>query len=62
LAAREHVTVPAKDRVRPYQQPQAVQGGSGELVEQRGQPCPVGGVEPDPLPAELALQDCELVA
>jgi hypothetical protein len=55
VAAREHVTVPAKDRVRPYQQPQAVQGGSGELVEQRGQPCPVGGVEPDPLPAELAL-------
>jgi hypothetical protein len=32
------------------------------LVQQRGQPCPVGWFEPDPLPAELALQHRELVA
>jgi hypothetical protein len=31
-------------------------------VQQRGQPGPVGWVEPDPLPVELALQDRELVA
>jgi len=31
-------------------------------VQQRGKPRPVGGVEPDPLPIELALQHRELVA
>jgi hypothetical protein len=29
-------------------------------VQQRGQPRPVGEVEPDALPAELALQNREL--
>jgi hypothetical protein len=32
------------------------------LVQQRGQQCPGGWSEPDPLPAELALQHRELVA
>jgi hypothetical protein len=32
------------------------------MVQQRGQPCAVGWVEPDPLPVELALQHGELVA
>jgi hypothetical protein len=31
-------------------------------LEQRGQQCPVGGLEPDLLPAELALRHGELVA
>jgi hypothetical protein len=31
-------------------------------VQQRGQPRPVGGVEPYPLPVELALQHRELMA
>jgi hypothetical protein len=62
VAVGEQVPVPAQARVRPYQQPQAVQAGSGEWVQQRGEPRPVGGVEPDSLPIELALQHRELVA
>jgi hypothetical protein len=62
VAASNQVTVPPQDRVGPHQQPQTVQAGSGELVQQRGQPGPIGWVEPDPLPAELAVQYRELVA
>jgi hypothetical protein len=32
------------------------------LVQQCGQPCPIGWVESDPLSAELAVQHRELVA
>jgi hypothetical protein len=32
------------------------------LVSQRGQPCPVGWVEPNSLPVELAVRYRELVA
>jgi hypothetical protein len=56
------VTVPAQDRVGPHQQPQTVQGGSGQAVQQCGQPGPIGWVEPDALLAELAVQHRELVA
>jgi hypothetical protein len=31
-------------------------------VRQRGQPCPIGWLEPDTLLAELAVQHRELVA
>jgi hypothetical protein len=51
-----------QDSVGPHQQPQTVQAGSGELVQQRGQPCSVGWFESDPLIAELAVQHRELVA
>jgi hypothetical protein len=54
--------VPSQDGVGAYQQPQAVQGGLGESMQQRGKPCPVGWFEPDSLLAELALQHRELVA
>jgi hypothetical protein len=62
VAACEQVSVPAQDGVGSYQQPQAVQAVSGQLVQQCGQPCPVGWFEPDPLFAELTLQYRELVA
>jgi hypothetical protein len=62
VAAGEQVPVPAQDRVRPDQQAQPVQAGSGEWVQQGGQPCPVGWLELDALSAELALQNRELVA
>jgi hypothetical protein len=55
------VTVPAQDRVGPHQKPLVLQSRPGERAEQRGQPCPVGRLEPDPLPVELALQHRELV-
>jgi hypothetical protein len=55
------VTVPAQDRVGSHQQPQVPQSRPGEPAEQRGQPCPVGRLEPDPLRVELALQNRELV-
>ncbi|MFI7546052.1 hypothetical protein [Actinoplanes sp. NPDC049599] len=54
--------MPSKDGVGTHQQPEAGQAGSGELVKQCGQPCTVGGFEPNPLPVELAVQDGELVA
>ncbi|MFC7534645.1 VOC family protein [Actinoplanes sp. GCM10030250] len=59
VAAGMQVTVPAQDRVGPHQQAQA---GSGQRVQQRGQPCPIGRLEPDPLFAELTVQHGELVA
>jgi hypothetical protein len=62
VAASHQVTVPSEDRVGPDQQPQTVQAGSGQLVQKRGQPCPVGWVKPDPLSVELTLQHGELVA
>ena len=61
VAARNQITVPAQDRVGPHQQPQTVQGGSGQAVQQRGQPGPIGWVKPDALLAELAMQHRELV-
>jgi hypothetical protein len=61
VAAGEQVTMPAQDRVGSDQQPQAPQAGPGKLVQQRGQPRPVGRVEPYPLPVEVALQHRELV-
>jgi hypothetical protein len=39
-----------------------VQAGSGEWVQQGGQPRSIGGFEPDPMSVELALQYRELVA
>jgi hypothetical protein len=62
MAAGIQVTVPTQDRVGPHQQPQTVQAGSGQPVQQRGQPGPIGWVEPDPLSVELAVQHRELVA
>jgi hypothetical protein len=62
VAARMQGTVPAQDGVGSYQQPQTVQAGSGQPVQQRGQPCPVGWLEPDRLSVELAVQYRELVA
>jgi hypothetical protein len=62
VSAFGEVTVPAQDRVGTDQQPQPAQAGPGQLVQQRGQPCPVDRLEPDPLPIELALQDRELMS
>jgi hypothetical protein len=58
----EQISVPAQDGLGADQQPQPLQRGSGEPVEQGGQQRPVGGLEADPLVAELTLQHEELVA
>ncbi len=58
---RTQVTMPAQHSVGPHQQPQAIQAGPGQRAEQRGQPGPIGQLELDPLPAELAVQHRELV-
>ena len=55
------VTVPAQHSVGSHQQPQTAQARSGQGTEQRGQPRPIGRLEPDPLLAELAVQYRELV-
>jgi hypothetical protein len=57
----EQISMPAQDGLGSDQQPQPLQRGPGEPVEQGGQQRPVGGLEPDPLVAELALQHRELV-
>jgi hypothetical protein len=57
----DQVTVPVEDGVWPDQQPQAAQCRSWQRLQQRGQPCSLGWLEPDLLPAELALQYRELV-
>jgi hypothetical protein len=61
VTASKQVAVPAQDSIGPDQQPQTVQVGSGQLVQQRGQPRPIGWLEPDPLLTELAVQHRELV-
>lgn len=38
-----------------------MQAASRELVQQRSQPGPIGRLEPDPLPVELAVEHRELV-
>lgn len=53
MPAGEEVTMPAHDRVGPYQQPQALQSGFRQLVEQGRQPGPVDQVKSDPLTVEL---------
>ncbi|MGC9671303.1 hypothetical protein ACNTMW_32760 [Planosporangium sp. 12N6] len=53
--------MPLEDRVGPDQQPQTPQGRPWQRVQKRGQPRPIGRFEPDLLPAELALQHCELM-
>jgi hypothetical protein len=57
--------MPTQDRVGSHQQPQALQAGPRQRVQQRvqqrGQPRPVGRVEPYPLTVELPLQHRELV-
>jgi hypothetical protein len=62
VAARDQVTVPSEDRVGPDQRPQTPQGRSGQRLQQRAQPRPIGRCEPDLLTVELALQHRELVA
>jgi hypothetical protein len=61
VAAGSQVTIPAQHRIRPYQQPQALQARSGQPVQQRRQTRPVGRVEPYPLPIKLTLQHRELM-
>jgi hypothetical protein len=62
VPAGEEVTMPTQDRVGPHQQPQALQAGPRQPIQQRGQPRPVGRVQPHPLPVELTLQHRELMA
>ncbi|WP_258382468.1 hypothetical protein [Streptomyces sp. NTH33] len=59
MASREQVAVPAKNRLRAYQQevPQLL---PREVMEQAGEDCAVGVGERGP--ADLALQDQQLVA
>jgi len=56
VSVGEEVTVPAQHCVGEYQQPQSLQTWFRGPVQQRGQPGPVGRVEPDPLAAELTLR------
>jgi hypothetical protein len=61
VAVGVQVAVPAQDRVGRHHQSQVLQSRPGESAEQRGQPGPIGGLEPDPLFVELAVQHGELV-
>lgn len=61
MTAGDHVTVPAQDRVRVDQEPQSLQRGPGEWVQQGGEQRPVGGLEPDALVGELTLEHGDLV-
>jgi hypothetical protein len=61
VTASQQVAVPAQDRVRADQQPQLAQGGPRKVMQESGQPGPVGWLEPDPLPVELTLQHRELM-
>ncbi|WP_406425455.1 hypothetical protein OH809_43410 [Streptomyces sp. NBC_00873] len=56
MPARDEITVPAQQRVRPHQQSHPAQHLSRQALEQRGQERPVTRVEPDPLPVQLPLQ------
>ena len=62
VAARDQVAMPGQDRVGVYQQPQAPQCRPGQRVKQSGQQRPVGGLEPDALATEVALQHADLMA
>jgi hypothetical protein len=61
VAACGEVAVPFEDRVGAHQQPQAPQRRPRQRAQQRGQQYPIGRLEPDLLPAELALQHRELM-
>jgi len=60
VAAAEQVAVPAQDCVGGDDQVELPQCGSGDAVQQCGKECTVGWGEM--WFAELALQDCELMA
>jgi len=62
VAAAEEVAVPAQDGVRVDQQSESLQCRRAQWVQEGGQQCPVGRLEPDPLGGELSLQYGELVA
>jgi hypothetical protein len=59
VTAGMQITMPAQHSVGPHRA-EILQHRPGQPAEQRGQPVPVGGLEPDPLPAELAVQHGEL--
>jgi hypothetical protein len=61
VAACQQVSVPAQHRVRPDQQPEPAEHVAWESVQQSGQERPVGGGEPQPVRAQLPLQDGDLV-
>ena len=61
MAAGVQVTMPAQHSVGSHQQPQTVQAGPGQLVQQRGQLGPIGRLEPDPLATELTVQHRQLM-
>jgi hypothetical protein len=57
----EQVTVPAQDGGGANQQPDAAQYVAGQLVQQRGEECPVGRVEADLLAMQLPFEEGELM-
>jgi hypothetical protein len=61
VAARDEVAVPFEDRIGPHQQPQAPQRRPRQRAQQRGQQRPIGQLELDLPPAELALQHRKLM-
>jgi hypothetical protein len=61
MAAPNEVTVPSEDRVGSHQQSKAMQRRPRKPLQQRGQQRPIGRFEADPLPAQLAPQNRELV-
>lgn len=61
LGRGDQVAMPAQHRLRSNHEPDLVQHMAGQAMQQRGQERPIGPGEPYPRPAQLPLQDGELV-